>query len=98
MIEKTIRESVECTAEELRSSNVDCLDSGSTLVFVLIVNSVGYFANIGDSRAVVYSKSIDIQNNIQYNIPSFTTIDHKPDELIERCRVESMGGRVFASS
>jgi len=58
--------------------------SGSTVVFVLIIGSRLYCANVGDSRAVICRKGI------AYNLSR----DHKPTDIEECKRIISAGGEV----
>lgn len=53
VIESTINETLEMIGNELEGSNIDSDYSGSTLCMVLIVGDVGWFANLGDSRAIL---------------------------------------------
>ena len=61
-------------------------NSGSTCVFCLFLNSKLFIGNIGDSRCII--------GNI-YNKIIYTTIDHKPNNINEKLRIESNGGYVL---
>eukprot|EP00929_Paragymnodinium_shiwhaense_P123536 TRINITY_DN9751_c0_g2_i5.p1 TRINITY_DN9751_c0_g2~~TRINITY_DN9751_c0_g2_i5.p1 ORF type:complete len:392 (-),score=84.46 TRINITY_DN9751_c0_g2_i5:202-1377(-) len=59
--------------------------SGCTCVVVVKSGSTLYVANLGDSRAVVYSE----------HMSHALTEDHKPDRPIERSRISDKGGTVM---
>ena len=61
--------------------------SGSCALVMLIINDVLYSINLGDSRALY---SYDTGKYL-YQI----TRDHKPNDDIERARIENAGGKVF---
>ena len=54
---------------------------------ILIIEDELYFANVGDSRAVL-SKNFG-ENVVQ------VTLDHKPSEEEEQKRIVNAGGRVY---
>ena len=59
--------------------------SGSCGIMLMIKGKKCIIANIGDSRLVIFrNKKI-----------SFTTIDHKPDSIIEKARIELSGGKLY---
>ena len=59
--------------------------SGSCGIILMVKNNKCIIANIGDSRLVVIkNKSID-----------FVTMDHKPDSIIEKSRIELAGGKIY---
>lgn len=60
------------------------IKGGSTSIVVLRIKNVLYFANLGDSRAIV---------NCDGKL-TFETIDHKPEKIRERARIYSSGGFV----
>lgn len=62
------------------------LDSGCTVVVALIKNSKLYVASAGDSRCIV------IKRNGECVPMSF---DHKPEDVLERRRIQYAGGRVM---
>ncbi len=61
--------------------------SGSCAVVILIVDDMMYFANVGDSRAILS------KNHGEHVIP--VTVDHKPSDLDEQKRISLAGGRVY---
>jgi len=63
------------------------LEGGSTVLISLIVDSVCYFANLGDSRAVAHCNGETKR----------VTIDHKPDNPNEQKRIEESGGQIQSS-
>ena len=59
--------------------------SGSCGIILLIKGKKCIIANIGDSRLVIFkNKKVE-----------FTTMDHKPDSIIERARIEIAGGTLY---
>ncbi|KAJ9591378.1 hypothetical protein L9F63_002083, partial [Diploptera punctata] len=60
------------------------LDSGCTAVVALLKGQELYVANAGDSRCVVCRKGQAIE----------MSLDHKPEDDIERTRIENAGGRI----
>ena len=77
------------TNEELIFGECDCYLSGSTACTSFFQNNKLYFANVGDSRAVLARDAGNAYHAIDL------TSDHKPDRPDERKRIESSGGRVF---
>ena len=61
--------------------------SGSCALIALIINDILYAINLGDSRALM---STDSGQNL-YQI----TRDHKPNDEIERRRIEASGAKVY---
>ena len=61
--------------------------SGSCAVIALFIDNILYSINLGDSRAL-YSRS---SGQELYQI----TRDHKPNDTIEKTRVEKSGGKVY---
>ena len=61
--------------------------SGSCACVCLIINDTLYAINLGDSRALLSSNSGQTLRQI--------TRDHKPNDPIEKKRVEDAGGKVF---
>jgi hypothetical protein len=61
--------------------------SGSCACVCLIINDTLYAINLGDSRALFSSNNGQILRQI--------TRDHKPDDPIEKNRIENAGGQVF---
>jgi len=90
---KAIRESFKKAEDTFRGiaydSNMNVLKdkSGSCALVMLIINNVLYAINLGDSRALY---SYDTGKYL-YQI----TRDHKPNDDIERTRIENAGGKVF---
>lgn len=60
--------------------------SGSTCVFCFCLNSKLFIVNIGDSRCIIGNS----KNNV-----IFSTIDHKPNNTLERFRIEKNNGHVL---
>jgi serine/threonine protein phosphatase PrpC len=79
-------------ANELEASNIDSQYSGSTICMVFIIGDVAWFANLGDSRAILINHDPLRKNPIA--VP-FATLDHKPEDDHERQRIEFNGGRVM---
>lgn len=88
--EEAMRGAVAKVVETLRKSNINTTFSGTTLVFSLIVDSVCYTANIGDSRCIIVSQNKETQKI--YAKP--LSVDHKLDIAEEEERVLASGGRV----
>jgi protein phosphatase 2C family protein 2/3 len=61
--------------------------SGSCAIVLIIIDDMGYVANVGDSRAVI---SID-----QGRIVNPLSRDHKPDSDDEKRRIMMNGGKVY---
>lgn len=62
-------------------------NSGSCAVIVMIIDKEVYVANVGDSRAILATQNLS-KNYI-------ITTDHKPDNLIEKKRIEENGGKLW---
>ena len=60
------------------------------LVLPLVIDDQLLVSNVGDSKAFVVS--VDRSRNEVHVV--YTTKPHKPDDPVERKRIESMGGRV----
>lgn len=71
--------SYQLVSEELKTQ-----DSGTTAVNCLIKERQIFTANVGDARAIVISDQGLSQ----------LTVDHRLDNLIERQRIEDMGGQI----
>ena len=90
---KAIKEAFNKAEETFKSMAYDStknilLDkSGSCALIMLIINNYLFSINLGDSRAIY---SYDTGKYL-YQI----TRDHKPNDEIERTRIESVGGKVF---
>lgn len=61
--------------------------SGSCALVCLVVDSVAYFANVGDSRAVA--------SRLKGRDVVAVTTDHKPNVLSEKRRILANGGNVY---
>ena len=59
--------------------------SGSCGIMLMIKGNKCIVANIGDSRLVIFRN----------NSISFVTMDHKPDSIIEKARIELSGGKIY---
>ena len=59
--------------------------SGSCGIILMVKNNKCIIANIGDSRLVIFKN-----NNLE-----FSTMDHKPDSIIEKARIELSGGKIY---
>lgn len=69
------------------SEKFDSMNSGSTLISVLVSGDEVYCANTGDSRALVGSF------NKNWKLSRLST-DHTPNEPSEKERILKCGGRV----
>ena len=60
------------------------MDSGCTAVVAMLRDNELYVANAGDSRCVLCrdGKALDM------------SVDHKPEDAIEKDRIEKAGGRI----
>ncbi|KAF0698357.1 Aste57867_11007 [Aphanomyces stellatus] len=65
------------------------MEDGSTLVIAMIRGDKIFVANVGDSRAVLCQRT---SKGKVSGVP--LSRDHKPDDPIERQRIEAKGGRV----
>ena len=79
------------TVMGLRSTGIDCSNSGSTCVTVLWKGNSLVCGNVGDSRAVLGKR---INGNWAYTDLSS---DHKPELPLEKARIEASGGEVTVS-
>lgn len=75
--------------DDLMKLNFDCHLSGSTATSLLFDSRKIFCANVGDSRAVLYS----LVKKSQFKITPLSD-DHKPGLPAEKKRIESVGGRV----
>ena len=62
--------------------------SGSCGIILMIKGKKCIIANIGDSRLVIFKNELI----------DFTTMDHKPDSIIEKARIELAGGKVYKAA
>ena len=92
-VDKAIRESFKKAEDNFKGmvydpkSNILLDKSGSCALVMLIINDFLYAINLGDSRALY---SYDSGKYI-FQI----TRDHKPNDEIEKRRIEKAGGKVF---
>lgn len=63
--------------------------SGSTGTCILISPHTYYFINLGDSRSILCGNTSEHATNLV-----FETQDHKPQDVIERTRIQNAGGEV----
>lgn len=75
----------------LRESNIDCSNSGSTCITVLIRDNTVTCGNVGDSRAVLGRKISGIWTSVPLSV------DHKPEMRAEYDRIVKAGGEVTIS-
>jgi len=62
--------------------------SGTCAVSVLVIDKLCFVVNLGDSRAVIGSKSGETKHAVQMSV------DHKPNNIEEQERIIKMGGEV----
>ena len=92
-LNKAIQESFRKAEENFRAmvydpkSNILLDKSGSCALVMLIINNYLYSINLGDSRALYSYDS----GKYLYQI----TRDHKPNDEIEKRRIEKVGGKIF---
>jgi protein phosphatase 1L len=60
--------------------------SGSTATIAIVIPGKIYFINLGDSRTVLYTTTGEVL---------FETKDHSPEDLLEKSRIEAIGGNVL---
>jgi serine/threonine protein phosphatase PrpC len=92
-----IRESLsnsflECNKKLMNNGKFDVHLSGSTWCTCLFYGNHMYWANSGDSRAVIVGKDPESQELIV----KATSRDHKPNETDEAKRILKIGGRIEA--
>lgn len=75
----------------LKSTSIDCSNSGSTCVTALWQGTTVVCGNVGDSRAVIGKRINGIWQSTDLSI------DHKPDLPREKERIEASGGEVSVS-
>lgn len=75
----------------LGQSTIDCMNSGSTCVTVLMRENMLACGNVGDSRAVLGRRSAKGWGAVPL------TVDHKPELREEMQRIVSAGGEVCVS-
>ena len=82
---------------QLSHQDFESLLSGSTLTTILIMGDFIYSANVGDSKAMLVKKK---KKSSSYNFGVFEgdpfqlTVDHRPNDYIEKQRIERNGGVV----
>ena len=54
---------------------------------VIFIDDICYVANLGDSRAL-------LSENLSQQL-SYITVDHKPEDVDEKIRIEKAGGHVY---
>ncbi len=64
------------------------VEGGTAAATLHIVNDIFFAANVGDSRVVIGAGRDGVQ----------LTLDHKPDVIAERSRIESLGGWVSSAA
>ena len=72
----------------LRNSDFDCNMSGSTCTLVVKREKKIFIGHVGDSRVVVGRRTDGVL------VPLQLTQDHRPEDSMERLRIESAGGQV----
>ncbi|CAI5755603.1 unnamed protein product [Candida verbasci] len=63
----------------------DLINCGSTGIIIVIINSIIYVANTGDSRCIISIKGK----------PKTLSFDHKPNNMSERVRIENSNGYII---
>jgi protein phosphatase 2C family protein 2/3 len=76
--------------EELKTSDINYMTSGTTCVAMYIFGFTYYIAHVGDSRAVVARRNGGSSHLLAVDL----TVDHKPDARTEKARIEACGGFV----
>ena len=87
---KALKDTYTKTNTALMVSQIPFMKSGTTCVGVYIKGSKMFVANVGDSRAVM---AVDSGNGVLK--ARDLSKDHKPDDPIERKRIEEWGGFVM---
>ena len=87
-IEKGMQQAFLSMQQLLFKSKIECAMSGSTCVICLFTGDYLVTCNLGDSRAILCSKT----NNSWHFKP--LSHDHKPENPMEKARILAMGGRV----
>jgi len=87
-----IFEAVESVEAKLLNEYIDSRCSGSTFCLCFIRGFQLIVANIGDSRAVLGSRSSSHEYGV---VARALSVDHKPDLPEEKERIQRYGGRVF---
>ena len=63
--------------------------SGSCALIALLMDNICYFANCGDSRAIASFNGGKIIKDL--------TKDHKPNDPLEKKRIEDNGGSIYSN-
>ena len=85
--------------DELYNTKFDVHFSGTTCVLVFKIGQKIICSNVGDSRAILVKKKIDLtktnndKDNINYEYIELSH-DHKPNNKEEKERIEKLGGEV----
>lgn len=90
-IKEFLKASFEQTHAKMQSSEEDIRFykySGTTMIVAIVRKCTLYIANLGDSKALLGSQGLGKL------VPSMVTNDHKPDDPVERRRIEEAGGIV----
>ncbi|CDW58588.1 protein phosphatase 1G [Trichuris trichiura] len=66
------------------TGNMPGVDSGTTACVVVLRDKIVYVANVGDSRCVLCREGI----------AKDLSVDHKPEDEIEKARIEKAGGAI----
>ncbi|CAI2381972.1 unnamed protein product [Moneuplotes crassus] len=102
-ITEVLKRSVMKVESELKKTSIDCSNSGSTSCFAVVKDDMIYFANTGDSRAVLFEfkePAIRVpqeegkEQTCEKPVSVFSTVDHTPEISQERERVIDNGGRI----
>lgn len=97
LIERDIKK---CFTEAFKKTDDDFLKQatkvkpswkdGTTVVVVLLIGSIMYIANLGDSKAVLARYSVESKKIVAISL----TKDHTPTQYEERMRIQRAGGHV----
>ena len=71
----------------LKESEIDCSESGTCILCLLIIRNKGFIINLGNSRAVIFSESPQITGLTQL------TKDHNAEDESEQKRINKQGGK-----
>jgi len=89
LIGDVLQESILAVADGLEESGIEIEHSGTTLCCSLIYDNMIYTANCGDSQGMI----IQLSRNNRRSVVDLNEL-HKPDNPIERKRIEKYGGVV----
>ena len=79
--------------DELYNTKFDVHFSGTTCVLVFKIGLKIICSNVGDSRAILVKRKIDLNNSNNYEFIELSH-DHKPNNKEEKERIEKLGGEV----